>query len=468
MKDIKRRYEVYSFYDYTGMALHLSKMAQKGWLVEKVSNFGWTYRRIDPKKLTFFISYFPKASAFDPEPTEEQKMFYDFCKHTGWILAATFNQMQIFYNEQENPTPIETDPVLEVETIHRAVKKSFVPSVFGLLVISLLNGSLLLSRLMRDPIEVLSSSGSLFAGFALALLFLQCVVELCGYFIWHSKAKKAAECDEFVKSFRSSGLQRVILAVLLVGVACWFLTFIMLGSVLSRVIGISMILYMIALIVLVNAVKQFMKRKKVSKNFNRTITYLASFIFAFAMMGGIIFGVLRASQSNLFGNNGEKAQYYGRTLKSYMDEAPLTVEDLLAVDDDDYSRYQRGEESLLLGQFVMILHPGDVEQWVDIPWLEYTITEVRASFLYNMCKNFLLQEYDVYNKIQFPYDVKRVYEAQDASAWGAQEVYRLISQDTGPMNRYLLCYKDRIVEIKFDWEPTAEQMAIVGRKLSGE
>ena len=36
----------------------------------------------------------------------------------------------------------------------------------------------------------------------------------------------------------------------------------------------------------------------------------------------------------------------------------------------------------------------------------------------------------------------------------------------GARNDYLLCYDNLIVEISFDWEPTAEQMAIVGEKLS--
>ena len=338
MKDTKRRFEVYSFYDYTGMALHLSKMAQRGWLVEKVSNFGWTYRRIDPKKLTFFISYFPKASEFDPEPTEEQKMFHDFCRHTGWVLAATSAQMQIFYNEQENPAPIETEPVLEVETIHRAAKKSFLPGFFGLLAISLLNGSLLIPRLLRDPIEVLSSSANLFAGFAYAMLFLQCMIELCGYFIWHSKAKKAAKRGEFTESFRSSGIHRVILAVVLVGFACWFLTLIMLGSAITRIIYISVMLYMIALIVLINAIKGYLKRKKAPKNFNRTITFLACFILSYAMMGGITFGVIRASQNGLFEKNRETYEYNGHTYTAYLDELPLTVEDLLAGDYNGYIR----------------------------------------------------------------------------------------------------------------------------------
>ena len=51
--------------------------------------------------------------------------------------------------------------------------------------------------------------------------------------------------------------------------------------------------------------------------------------------------------------------------------------------------------------------------------------------------------------------------------WNANKVYQLAYQDSGALNSYLLCYDDRIIEISFDWKPTAEQMAIVADKLSG-
>ena len=49
-------------------------------------------------------------------------------------------------------------------------------------------------------------------------------------------------------------------------------------------------------------------------------------------------------------------------------------------------------------------------------------------------------------------------------SWGANEVYRLYDSVYGWENKYLLCYDDLIVEINFDWEPTQEQMKIVGEK----
>ena len=109
MKNRKRRVELLSFYDHVGISRHLEKMAAKGWMLEKITNLGWVYRRIEPKQLHFTVSYYSQASEFDPEPTEDQKTFYDFCAHTGWQLACSSAQLQIFYNERENPTPIETD-----------------------------------------------------------------------------------------------------------------------------------------------------------------------------------------------------------------------------------------------------------------------------------------------------------------------------------------------------------------------
>jgi hypothetical protein len=67
----------------------------------------------------------------------------------------------------------------------------------------------------------------------------------------------------------------------------------------------------------------------------------------------------------------------------------------------------------------------------------------------------------------------------DAAQRGANEAYRCQATDYisngfviiySPgdwLNSYFLCYDDCIVQIYLSWEPTAEQMAIVGQKLGG-
>ena len=467
MKDTKRRIEAFSFFDHTGIARHLTRMAEKGWLLEKISNFGWTYRRIAPKKLTFSVCYYPKASEFNPELTEEQKEFHDFCEHTGWVLAAASAQMQIFYNEQKNPIPIDTDPMLEIKTIHAAAKKSYLPSCFVLLLVSILNGALFVSRLLGDFIGLLSSAANLFTGITWLMMFLLCTIELCGYFIWHSKAKRAAEQGVFSETPSHSRIQKIILGVVLIGFVYWIATIVLAGDSLMKTASLIMLLYIIAVLFLVNGVKELLKRKKTPRGVNRTLTLLSSFVLSFGMMGVITFGVIRASQNGFFERDRETYEYNGATFTIYMAELPLTVEDLLDIRYDGYIRERRSSESLLLGQFVMWQHPRfDAENFAEMPDLEYTITEVKLLFLYDFCRDSLLNK-----RKDEVVDGKVVladhYEQVDASPWRANEAYRLYWSG-GYIDRYLVCYENRIIEIAFFWEPTSEQMAIVADKLSGE
>ena len=142
MKNTKRRMELFFSYDRTGIQAHLQKMAASGWMLEKMSNFSWLYRRMEPKDLTFAVTYFPKASEFDPELTEGQRVYQDFTARSGWQFVCSSAQMQVFCTEQESPVPIETDPMVELEMIHGAAKKSHLMSHWILFGVGLLNALL--------------------------------------------------------------------------------------------------------------------------------------------------------------------------------------------------------------------------------------------------------------------------------------------------------------------------------------
>lgn len=461
MKNTKRRHELFSFYNKREISRHLEKMAAKGWMIESISNRGWVYRRMEPEKLHFSAAYYPKASEFDPEPTEEQKTFFDFCEHTGWKLACTSAQLQIFYSTAENPVPIETEPELEVQAIHACAKKSLIPAYLLLLLIALINGAMLVSRIAADPIDLLSSPSQLFTGFACLSLFVLCSAELACYFRWHAKAKSAAEHGEFLETPNTSNLQKVILSMAAVAFLCWIVNFVFGGDSVRRRLGIVMCFYIPSLTVIVNAVKQFLKQRKASRGVNRTLTMLASFALAFAFMGLITFVTLYASSHGLLADKEEETyEYNGGTWVVHQDELPLTVEDLSEVDYDGYSKERSGSSSLLLGQFTMRQHPRyDAAHYADIPQLAYTVVEVKLSALYDMCRERLI------SRKENTFRTDREYRAEDAAPWGANEVYRLYDLEYGAENSYLLCYDDILVEIHFDWEPTAEQMKTVGEKL---
>ena len=472
MKETKRRLETFSFYDRTGLEEHLARMAAEGWLLDKIGQFLWHYRRIEPKKLTFSVTYFPKASAFDPGPSEEQETFYDFCRHTGWVLAASSAQLQVFYNEGPDPVPIETDPALEVESIHRTMKRSFLPSQLMLLAVAVLDVGLLVWRLIDDPIGLLASPASVLTAMCWVLVFVLTGVELGGYFWWHRKAVKAAEQGEFLDSRSHRKLQIGALALLGLGVVYYMLSVALSGSRMMMAVAVLMFcVYMPGLFLLVRGVMGWLKRKKVPAKVNRVVTIVTAVVAAYLFVGAITFGVLFGSSHGWFAEQDEETyEYHGNTFTAAQDQIPLTVEDLLDVDYEGYSREHREQESIFLAQYEAHQRPRfDAERYKEMPRLEYTVTVVKAPFLYGLCwEHLLLDRAERWNR-DMPESDWYFYEPTDPAPWGAEEAYRWTSREYGPRNTFLLCWPDRFVEIEFDyeWEVTPAQMAMVVEKMGG-
>lgn len=460
MKNTKRRIETISFFDHTGISEHLEKMAEKGWMIERIASVSWIYRRIEPKKVHFAVSYYPKASEFDPEPSEEQKMFFDFCEHTGWQLTCTSAQMQIFYNERENPTPIETEPELELRASHASAKKSLIPPF----IIYLLIGSMNIASLIGNPISLLADPTRLVTVFIFLLLNVLSCVELGCYFIWYSKAKKAAERGEFLKTYSTSRFQKVVFALVATATIYWGVNYLLGGSSPQRWIVICLGIYVPALFFITDAIKRLLKRKKASKGINLAVTLSAGFLVAVVILGLLNYVVLTADFRGFFAGRNEKTyEHNGMTWVISQDELPLVVEDLVDMDYDGYIKKRDGSSSLLLSRLKMSQQPRfDAENFADIPQLEYVLTIVRVPALYDFCRERLLYGEEALHKRG-----EKEFRSEDAEAWGANEAYRLYDAEFGAQNVYLLCYDDLFVEIYFDWEPTKEQKGIVGEKVGG-
>lgn len=86
MKDTRRQFVRCAFYDQLAMQKQFEKMASQGWLIDKISSFFWTYKRIEPTNLHITVTYFPTASEFDPAPSEKQQMMEICCQR--WLEAS--------------------------------------------------------------------------------------------------------------------------------------------------------------------------------------------------------------------------------------------------------------------------------------------------------------------------------------------------------------------------------------------
>lgn len=455
MKNTKKQFERFAFYDKTAIEEKLEAMAAQGWLIEQPGNYRWCYRRIEPKKLHIAVTYFPNASDFDPGPTEGQQQMEEFCARDGWVLAARWGQMQIFYNEREDPTPIETDPVTQVETIHRAMKKNMLPTHFLLAFLCLYQLIFIGWRLSNDPVEFLSTPSSLFMLPAWLLILLPTLLEICGYFRWYRRAKKEAENGLFyeLKTNHTASL-------LLYGASVLTMVLVFGGAAATRwslLAGFCMVLMVVSAVWIA---KSWMKKKGFSRNANRTLSISVSIVLTLVLMVLLTAAIIR---TGFTGGSSPVGTYDmgGWEMDVYADSMPLYVQELTDTNCDDWSTKMQKDETFLLSYTEYRQRGLTMDR--NVPDLEYAITEVKADFLYDYCKNSLIgaREDEV---IDGEVVLADHYESIDASPWGAAEAYRLYWSDSY-LNRYLLCYENRIVEIRFDWEPTAEQMALVTQRL---
>lgn len=461
MKDTKRKLITFTFYDRTGIERYLEKQAEEGWMLEKTSAFGWVFRRMEPAKVHFAVTYFPSASIFDPGPSEQQLRFQEFCEHTGWELLSTNAQLQIFCNRREKPIPIETDPEIEVENIHASAKKSYLPSYFMNLLLVFMQIGLFFQRLGQDPIGAVASSTSLLGLLLGVLLFIASVSEISLYYLWRRKAKAAARDGNFLETKSTVSFQFTILALATVALICMALSY---GS---RAITLSMVatvLGIAAVTALMLLLSSWMKKRKISTTANRNITYGAAIVltivFCTVLMGSI-FSAIRDGEDLREG--AETYELNGWTFVEYHDELPLTVEDLMESSYEDYSYEKFTDESSFLLSRIEARQDARPDGEAH-PELHYHVVKAKIPALYDWCLEQMLDEFS--HNYGRPEDDTgwETHASIDPTPWGAEEAYQLVLGGE-TTEQYILCYSDRIVEIGFNWELTEEQMTVVGEKL---
>ena len=471
-----RELNLYSYYDHAGIARHLEDMARQGWQLEKAGSTFFTYHRCDPAELHYAVVYFPKASQFDPEPPAEQREFWELCKATGWELVTSRYQMQIFCNPAKDPTPIETDPVVQVENVRTAMKKGAVRGNWVVLICSCLQ--IWLQFRTYSIRDFLTQGFALSAVLIWLLMGINAIVELTAYYRWYRKAKAAAREEGILLSPRSRKWLQILRIMFLVVIVTIDLPILFLDPSRSpstrMVILVSLFCYAVLLLIIYGS-RQLMKKKGFSAEANMGLNILIAIVGTFVLMGGLIWMSFRvADDPSLNGHQNAETISYTRegrtyTYDFYRDSLPLTVEDLSDMEPDpDYSRRMDVSGTPLLREY-------DIRQVIpyysysNAPELTYTVWEVGISSLYGPVKNSFFKDtvYTFHGQIDFV--IPHGWVAADAAPWGALDAYQYHDEDGQPYGSYLLCYDSRFVEISFDaWNaapPTAEQLTLVGKVL---
>ena len=445
MKNTKRFFPLFKFYAKEQIEKYLEDKALGGWFLEKMEGFGWKFRKGEPKKLTFSVNYFAKASSFDPAPSEDQEAYYELCSYSGWYLVTSNAQMQIFCTERNDATPIETDPVLEIQSIHRSVKRSFYPIWILWIVLGLFQTGLSLLSLFGNTVDFLSGNPELLKLILYPVVTAFYIKELVGYTVWHKKARRNAET--FGSYTCAVGTNKASLTVILI-----FALFFMISLVFSTLnIGntplviflmISTIVEIVVLLAATLGVHKLLKKQKASKKTNLVLTIVTASVLSVVLttitviLSDILFLTTDSIQKNL-------------------PEPPLCAGDIMTVDSENQQSSAFFDDSFFLSKYEY----DETNMEVDRESLSYTVITVKADPLYDVCVNDLLDDINL-----FGYTGER-YEKADAALFKAEDAYVLYDEDS-PENEYILCYDKKIVKIRFSTKPTKEQMAAVGEAFN--
>ena len=466
MKNTKREWmPLYSYLDWTAITAHLSDMAAQGWMLEKIGGWSWRYRRAEPRKLRFALTFFP-ASQFDPGPSENLATYRDYCAAAGWHLAAESAQVQIFCTEDEAAVPIETDPAVELSNIRRCVKRGFVGSYWALLALSLLQILFQCYRIWTDPVDTLSSTASLLAVLNWLPLDVLIITELIRYYRWQRKAEAAAETGSPLPDLRSIRWLNILVMAWSCVVILWLLASYWDSRGMFLLMA-GMLLYMGLMVLLANTAKEAMKHLKAPRWVNIAATF--GIIIALTVGGTAAMGawIIRNSGSGWLEDHPPVETYecWGWTWSVYHDDIPLRIEALIETDYDRWSTRARVNSSFLLthGEYTQRARVDALDQ----PDLQYETVTVKPGFFYNLCKKDFLSWVERHNK-ELPRENWDEYRPVDAPAWGADEVYRLYYAGE-PSNQFLVCWPDRMAEVNFDWSwtVTEDMMSTAAEALRG-
>lgn len=452
---MQHKYELFlfSFHDHTGITHHLEKMALKGWMLES-TGFFWRYRKAPRQQVHYAVTYFPTSSDFDPAPSDKEVMFRDFCAAAGWEHIAQAGEMQIFRSFRSDPTPLDTEPQVQVETIHKSMKSSHLKNQAGLVLSNALLLLFLLFRLFVDPLNILKYGGYLLTMFSELLLIAEAAWETVSYFAWRKRALAAAEEGCFLPTagrrwpkIMNQVLTWTMLLALLSTMGANYLP-ILLGTLAAILIPVA----------IARAVQNHMKKRGVPGRTNKGVTLALSGGLAVAASFLMLTAIVSGTMANRY-DGAEEYTVSGVSHYAYHDEMPLYMGDLADVENEDYSNrlYESGSFLLKEAEGTIRRRFDRREDPVAPTLLSYTVWVSPLPSILDLTAQDRLDWYSGRSALDYHY------EPITFASW-AEAAWQLYDGEEAEQ-QYLLRFKDHVIEIDFDFMPTGEQMATAIEKL---
>lgn len=460
MREYRKFLARFALYDKTGICKYLENKAADGWLLVDMGSIMWEFKRIEPQKLKFSVSYVNNASMYDASLTESQKSFVEYCEHTGWTFAASYEHTFVFYTENEDTVPIETDAVVEVENINNVMKRKMLLPYLLLIVSSIINLSTGLSGFLDDTVDELLS-GRIFIIIPLVFVALFCLTETVEYIVWYIRAKRLASLgDGFLSTKNFSNIKGT--AVVLLTLTSYFVYCVSLSHSFELAVFIGALLAVVIILVTTRGTTALLKRLNVPKIVNRVVSFAVILAVSVACLYISVNTVMKLPRDN------EQGNYYVQfmTQEEFRESAPLEITDF--IQDEIRITNSLVEENKSASAVKFRAEQSACNLTSDEEYtLSYTVFDIKIPFVRRACINHLFDRYcalgNYLDTESYPGKVLLdIVSHREISAekWSADEAY-VLCVDGKAINRYLLCYGNKIVEFIPSWELTAEQVKVV-------
>jgi len=460
VKDKTKRIMNFRFDRYEDAENKLEKLAAKGLFLEECGSFLWTFRKGEPKKIKYTVTYFSEGSVFNPDITDNQQTYFDYAKAAGWNFVTQFNQMQIFWSEADNMVPFETEEKEKLSNIRRCMKKSFIPSMIAMILVFVLNLIVQFNSFQLNPIDYLSDPIRLLSSSMILAATIYYIYSLMNYFLWLKRSEKSiALGGDCVKNSNIVyKIIDIIFMVFLFGILGYM--FFHLASKTSwfgLVLSIAQV--PVLMIVFWSTIKYF-KKKKASATKNKVISFailmFASFAYLTLLMAFIMqFGFGISNEAEYRTVDWQLSETESHEYRLYSDEIPLTSEDLYGPIDYIYYSYERETDNTFF--LSKSLYRQDSPPAKDAPpQIEYEVLEPQYDFVYRLAKEHLLEIPDWRDNTTF--------ETIDNKMFDTLEAYQRHYENT-PTGEYTLFFGDRIIILHMEEPLTTKQISIIKEKL---
>ncbi len=164
---------------------YLEEKALQGWMLDDIIGGLLIFKKKNPKKCKFSVDIFT-------DKNEDE--YIEYCEAGGWNCLFKHNKYLIFYTEEKNITPIQTDEEIVLKKVRKSILGSLLYHVFliGLMISNLFTGE----KNGYGFFSEIADNGALLVMASLIIIIIGTVTDTIKDGLWYFKSNRAFKLNE--------------------------------------------------------------------------------------------------------------------------------------------------------------------------------------------------------------------------------------------------------------------------------